>query len=99
MALAPEGNPVALSAAVHAPPDPVNVIFTDVPALAPYCADPPTTTGFGVWAPSTSTLAGWSTVVKKISDDVHGGGVELGADAGVQQPARRQADDVVDRLT
>ena len=57
--------------AAHAPPDPVKGIFTDVLALAPYCVDPPATTGLGVWAPSSCTPLTWSTVVKKMSDDVH----------------------------
>ena len=32
IALAPAGSPVALRATLHKPPDPVNAIFTDVPA-------------------------------------------------------------------
>ena len=71
VALAPVGSPVALSVAVHPPPDPVNAICTDVPALAPYWVDWPRTTGLGVWAPSTCKLLTWSIVVNEMSDCVH----------------------------
>src|SRR6185295_15715112 len=67
VAVAPDGNPVALNVTVQVPRAPVNDTFTELEALAPYWAVLPAAIGLGDWAPSSCRLLTRSTVVNAMS--------------------------------
>jgi len=67
VAVAPAGSPVAPNVAVHPLVLPVNDTFTELAALAPYWVEPPATTGFDDWDPSTCRPLMRSTVVNVMS--------------------------------